>query len=237
MDIWYHRYSADNAKELHRLIVNQGGGSCARLNELPRENPEKVIYSVYHKTSHSHNASVQVLLLNSHNQTVTALRYMVDVLGFHDKMFIFGTSESRTKYTKQFQEALKLETTNNIQIFTLNELVNTGLGDLNDRLANFWRDGDQILDDLYRSAQEDHWRCSWTTAENETSCNVSDWLTSYVAGRNRPNQKILLSDWLITSHVIKITSSDWLFTKSGRFLVQGYQRVRIRRHSHPTTRC
>ena len=32
--------------------------------------------------------------------------------------------------------------------------------------------------------------------------------------RNRPNREILLSDWLITSHVIQITSSDWLFTWS-----------------------
>ena len=33
-------------------------------------------------------------------------------------------------------------------------------------------------------------------------------------GRNRPNQEILLSDWLLTSHVTYITRYDWLFTKS-----------------------
>eukprot|EP00116_Pleurobrachia_bachei_P017504 sb/3477766/ len=36
--------------------------------------------------------------------------------------------------------------------------------------------------------------------------------------RNRPNQEILVPDWLITSHVTSITSSDWLFTCFGRFL-------------------
>eukprot|EP00116_Pleurobrachia_bachei_P006530 sb/3466792/ len=36
---------------------------------------------------------------------------------------------------------------------------------------------------------------------------------------NRPNQKILVPDWLITSHVTKITTSDWLFTCVGRFLI------------------
>eukprot|EP00116_Pleurobrachia_bachei_P009885 sb/3470147/ len=35
-----------------------------------------------------------------------------------------------------------------------------------------------------------------------------------VLGRNRPNQEILVSDWLITSHVTSITSSDWFFTWS-----------------------
>ena len=36
--------------------------------------------------------------------------------------------------------------------------------------------------------------------------------------KNRPNQEILVPDWLITGHVTYITSSDWLFTKFGRFL-------------------
>eukprot|EP00116_Pleurobrachia_bachei_P003760 sb/3464022/ len=36
--------------------------------------------------------------------------------------------------------------------------------------------------------------------------------------RNRPNQEILAPDWLITSHVTLITSSDWLFTSFGLFL-------------------
>ena len=36
---------------------------------------------------------------------------------------------------------------------------------------------------------------------------------------NRPNQEILILDWLITSHVTLITSSDWLFTCVGWFLV------------------
>eukprot|EP00116_Pleurobrachia_bachei_P016297 sb/3476559/ len=30
--------------------------------------------------------------------------------------------------------------------------------------------------------------------------------------RNRPNQEILVPDWLITSHVTLITSSDWFMT-------------------------
>ena len=30
--------------------------------------------------------------------------------------------------------------------------------------------------------------------------------------RNQPNQEILVPDWLIISHVIQITSSDWLCT-------------------------
>ena len=34
----------------------------------------------------------------------------------------------------------------------------------------------------------------------------------YSIGRNRPNQEILLSDWLKTRHMTLITSSDWLFT-------------------------
>eukprot|EP00116_Pleurobrachia_bachei_P002328 sb/3462590/ len=33
---------------------------------------------------------------------------------------------------------------------------------------------------------------------------------------NRPNQEILVPDWLITSQVTKITSSDWLFNCFGR---------------------
>eukprot|EP00116_Pleurobrachia_bachei_P016257 sb/3476519/ len=32
--------------------------------------------------------------------------------------------------------------------------------------------------------------------------------------RNRPNQELLVPDWLITSQVTQITSSDWLFTVS-----------------------
>eukprot|EP00116_Pleurobrachia_bachei_P016144 sb/3476406/ len=36
--------------------------------------------------------------------------------------------------------------------------------------------------------------------------------------RNRPDQEILVPDWLITNHVTQITSSDWLFTCFGRFL-------------------
>ena len=36
--------------------------------------------------------------------------------------------------------------------------------------------------------------------------------------RNRPNQNLLVPDWLITSHVTQITSSDWLFTWFGRLL-------------------
>eukprot|EP00116_Pleurobrachia_bachei_P001554 sb/3461816/ len=39
-------------------------------------------------------------------------------------------------------------------------------------------------------------------------------------GRNRPNQEILVHDWLITSHVRIYCSTDWLFTCVGRFLVQ-----------------
>eukprot|EP00116_Pleurobrachia_bachei_P004481 sb/3464743/ len=38
--------------------------------------------------------------------------------------------------------------------------------------------------------------------------------------RNRPNQEILVPDWLITSHVTKITSYDWVFTCFGRFLAE-----------------
>ena len=37
---------------------------------------------------------------------------------------------------------------------------------------------------------------------------AQDW----VCGMNRPNQEILVPDWLITSHVTYITSSHWLFT-------------------------
>ena len=33
----------------------------------------------------------------------------------------------------------------------------------------------------------------------------------------RPNQELLLLDWLIASHVTYITSSNWLFTYVGRF--------------------
>eukprot|EP00116_Pleurobrachia_bachei_P005857 sb/3466119/ len=46
---------------------------------------------------------------------------------------------------------------------------------------------------------------------------------SLVFFRNRPNQEILVTDWLITSHVTKITSSDWLFTCVGRFLLQTWR--------------
>eukprot|EP00116_Pleurobrachia_bachei_P002153 sb/3462415/ len=42
---------------------------------------------------------------------------------------------------------------------------------------------------------------------------------------NRPNQEILVPDWLITSHVTLITSSDWLFTSVERFLVCGFMNV------------
>ena len=38
-----------------------------------------------------------------------------------------------------------------------------------------------------------------------------------ILGRNQPNHETLLPGWLITSHAIYITSSGWLFTKSGRF--------------------
>ena len=34
--------------------------------------------------------------------------------------------------------------------------------------------------------------------------------------RHRPNQQILVLDWLITSHVTSITSSDWLLTHHSR---------------------
>ena len=40
-----------------------------------------------------------------------------------------------------------------------------------------------------------------------------------VCVRIRPNQEILVHDWLITSHVTLIASSDWLFNWSGRFPV------------------
>ena len=33
-----------------------------------------------------------------------------------------------------------------------------------------------------------------------------------VESMKRPNQEILAPDWLITSHVTQITSSDWQFT-------------------------
>eukprot|EP00116_Pleurobrachia_bachei_P003004 sb/3463266/ len=44
--------------------------------------------------------------------------------------------------------------------------------------------------------------------------------TVFIDTRNRPNQEILVPEWLITScsHVSSITSSDWLFTCFGRFL-------------------
>eukprot|EP00116_Pleurobrachia_bachei_P005976 sb/3466238/ len=44
----------------------------------------------------------------------------------------------------------------------------------------------------------------------------------YTDARNRPNQELLVPDWLITSHVTQITSSDWLFTCFGRFLVDAF---------------
>eukprot|EP00116_Pleurobrachia_bachei_P010450 sb/3470712/ len=36
---------------------------------------------------------------------------------------------------------------------------------------------------------------------------------------NRPNQEILVPDWLMNSHMTYMTSSDWLFTCVGRFLI------------------
>ena len=42
----------------------------------------------------------------------------------------------------------------------------------------------------------------------------------YIDSRNRPNQEILVPEWLITSHVTYITCSDWLFTWSGRLLIE-----------------
>eukprot|EP00116_Pleurobrachia_bachei_P017952 sb/3478214/ len=36
---------------------------------------------------------------------------------------------------------------------------------------------------------------------------------------NRLDHEILVPDWLINSHVISITSSDWLFTCIARFLL------------------
>jgi hypothetical protein len=37
---------------------------------------------------------------------------------------------------------------------------------------------------------------------------------------NRMNQEILVPDWLLTSHVTLINSSDWLFTCFGRFQLE-----------------
>ena len=35
---------------------------------------------------------------------------------------------------------------------------------------------------------------------------------------NRPNQEIMVLDWLMASHVTWLSSSLWLSTKFGRFL-------------------
>eukprot|EP00116_Pleurobrachia_bachei_P002486 sb/3462748/ len=43
---------------------------------------------------------------------------------------------------------------------------------------------------------------------------------SMMVTSNRPNQEILVPDWLITSRAPLITSSDWLFTYFGRFLME-----------------
>ena len=38
----------------------------------------------------------------------------------------------------------------------------------------------------------------------------------FIYPMNRPNQEILVCDWLITSNVTQITGSDWLFTRFGQ---------------------
>ena len=65
----------------------------------------------------------------------------------------------------------------------------------------------------------------WETTLGYTLCNMTCLLflllntaVSVASGRNQPNQEILLPDWLITSQMIYITSSDRLFTKSDCFL-------------------
>ena len=49
-----------------------------------------------------------------------------------------------------------------------------------------------------------------------TDNNIGDLLGQYgaiqVIARNRPDQEILIPDWLITSHVTIITIYDWMFT-------------------------
>ena len=51
-----------------------------------------------------------------------------------------------------------------------------------------------------------------------SSLNTLDLLRG-LSPRNRPIQEILIPDWLITSHVTQITSSDLLLTCVGRFLL------------------
>ena len=43
----------------------------------------------------------------------------------------------------------------------------------------------------------------------------SYWSGSRTAVKNRPNQEILICDWLITSHVTQTAGSDWVVTYQG----------------------
>ena len=55
--------------------------------------------------------------------------------------------------------------------------------------------------------------------------------------RNWLNQEILGPDWPITSHVTYITSSDWLFTCIGRFLLSYYPTDDVQYFKDDRTLC
>eukprot|EP00116_Pleurobrachia_bachei_P000586 sb/3460848/ len=98
VDIWYHSYSEDNALYVYEKHREKGQGNCARLTQLIGQDQAVREVEETYATTNEPTADVQVILDNSLTQAKITLTYMVNELGFKNKIFIFGTSMSRYQW-------------------------------------------------------------------------------------------------------------------------------------------
>eukprot|EP00116_Pleurobrachia_bachei_P001818 sb/3462080/ len=185
VDIWYHSYSEENALYVYEKHTEKGQGYCARITLLTgAAHAAQEIEEVYAESNdttesnettshHAHEAAadVQIILDNSVTQAKVTLTYMVNELGFRNKIFIFGTSMSRYEYEESLRSIVG---STNTLLFTAHALLNAQIPELNEVLSAPWNETGELLDQYYMQAQGS--KCS------DTVCPVSSWIPFFKIG-------------------------------------------------------
>ena len=188
MDIWYHKFSETVANTIYNDYVLERG--CGRIEEVTDKYrvPEK-ISGMYAKTT-GEASEVQLIIHNSLVTTKVILKYMLQDLGFKNKIYILGVSNGRRSYVADLKEILdEFGSGNDTIVFPQPDILNTKSESFAELVSKNWTTNKDAIDEMYVDAQERKCPVEMTTVTvgnvtTETwdkSCKTTSWM-GYVIG-------------------------------------------------------
>ena len=176
MDIWYHPYSRKMAEYVYQNFTLKVG--CGRFTEVGKVDDVHNIADTYSSTG-GEAADVQLILSNSYSTTKSMLDFMVNELGFRNKIYVLGISVAREKYLDSYASIFKSGMAeNSTLILPQPKLLGADLKTFQKLLSERWSEKPKKdkIDEIYEIAQAN---CGPVSV---SSCVVTSWVPYIVAG-------------------------------------------------------